>query len=51
MKAIPCKLRLHGSSREHLTEEFKSISEARQWARDCWNRPYTVVKLKPKQNV
>lgn len=46
MKAIPCKIRLHGIRREILTSEFASIAAAKKWIRECWNRPYTIVKLK-----
>jgi hypothetical protein len=46
MKKQPCKLRLHGSTREFLTDEFESISAAKTWIKECWDRPYTIVKLK-----
>lgn len=46
MKAQKCKIRLHGSSREILTGEFESIAAAKRWVQDCWNRPYTIVKIK-----
>ena len=45
-KPIKCKLRLHGSTREIESCEFESISKAKTWVRDCWTRPYTIVKLK-----
>jgi len=45
MKPIKCKIRLHGSYREILTGEFKSIASAKKWISKCWNRPYTIVKL------
>ena len=45
-KAIRCKLRLHGSYKEILTSEFESIKEAKKWVSVCWNRPYTIVRLK-----
>lgn len=45
MKSIKCKIRLHGQWREFLTEEFNSITEAKRWIKNCWNRPYTIVKL------
>jgi tRNA A37 threonylcarbamoyladenosine synthetase subunit TsaC/SUA5/YrdC len=45
MKAIKCKLILHGSYKEiHMT--FFSISEAKQWIKECWDKPYTIIKLK-----
>jgi hypothetical protein len=46
-KAIECYIRLHGRCREIPTSEFPSIAAAKQWVRDCWNRPYTIVKGKP----
>ena len=45
MKAKKCKIRLHGSCTEILTGEFESISSAKKWIRDCWDRPYTIVPL------
>jgi hypothetical protein len=45
MKKVKCLLRLHGSYKEiHLN--FNSISEAKKWVKECWNKPYTIVKLK-----
>lgn len=49
-KAIKCKLRLHGMYRETLTSEFPSIKAAKEWVKVCWFRPYTVVRLKLKEN-
>lgn len=46
MKAQICVIRLHGSSREILTDKFPSITEAKKWVKSCWNRPYTIVKIK-----
>ena len=46
MKAIKCKIRLHGCRREILTDIFPSISAAKKWLSECWERPYTLVKLK-----
>jgi hypothetical protein len=45
MKAVKCKIRLHGSCREILTGEFESIKKAKNWLKQCWNRPYTIVRL------
>ena len=47
-KPTLCKIRLHGIRREILTGEFPSISAAKKWVNDCWNRPYTIVKLQTK---
>lgn len=49
MKAIKCKLRLHGSYKETLTHEFPSITAAKKWVNDCWERSYTIVRLTPKK--
>lgn len=46
MTKIPCDLRLHGSFKEHYISGFKSITEAKKWVSECWDRPYTIVKLK-----
>lgn len=46
-KSIPCKIRLHGIRTEILTDEFPSIASAKKWVCECWNRPYTIVKLSP----
>ena len=46
MKAIPCRLRLHGSYNEHQVGPFPSITAAKEWANDCWPRPYTIVREK-----
>ena len=45
-KSQKCKLRLHGAYKEKLTSEFESISKAKQWVKECWDRPYTVVRIK-----
>jgi len=45
MKAIKCKLIFNGSRREIPMGEFPSISSAKQYARECWDRPYTIIKL------
>lgn len=45
MKAIPCRLRLHGSHREIDGGKFPSISAAKKWVDICWSRPYTIVRL------
>lgn len=46
MKGQKCVIRLHGIRREILTSEFESIAAAKRWVQDCWNRPYTIVKIK-----
>jgi len=47
MKAIECKLRLHGQCTEIPMGPFESIAAAKRWVSICWNRPYTIVRLKP----
>jgi hypothetical protein len=44
-KSKKCKLRLHGIRREILTGEFPSITEAKAWVKECWDRPYTIVLI------
>lgn len=46
MKSIKCRIRLHGSYREILSSEFDSIAAAKKWVSECWNRPYTIVRIK-----
>jgi hypothetical protein len=41
-----CVIRLHGIRREILTGEFESIVAAKKWIALCWDRPYTIVKIK-----
>lgn len=48
MKAQKCILILHGSSRQINTGEFPSIAKAKKWISLCWDRPYTIVKIKTK---
>jgi hypothetical protein len=45
MKAKKCKIRLHGLRTETITGEFESISAAKRWIKDCWDRPYTIVLI------
>jgi hypothetical protein len=45
MKAIKCKIRLHGYYKEILTDKFDSINKAKEWIKSCWDKPYTIVKL------
>ena len=46
MKSQKCIIRVHGLTKEILTGEFESIAAAKRWIEICWNRPYTIVKLK-----
>jgi hypothetical protein len=45
MQKNKCVIRLHGATREILTAPFESITAAKQWIRNCWNRPYTIVNI------
>lgn len=46
MRKITCRLILHGACKEIDAGEFASVSEAKKWVSECWNRPYTIIKLK-----
>lgn len=48
-KAIKCKLIFHGACREIPMGEFPSVAAAKKYVSECWNRPYTIIKLKPKK--
>ena len=50
-KAIPCDLRLHGTTRETLIKDFPSITAAKKWIDVCWERPYTIVRKKATNNL
>jgi hypothetical protein len=45
-KAVKCHIRLHGATREIPSGEFPSITAAKKWVSECWNRPYTIVPKK-----
>lgn len=45
-KAIKCRLIFHGSTKEIDMGEFDSISAAKKYVRECWERPYTIKKIK-----
>jgi hypothetical protein len=45
-KSTKCRVRLHGASRETLSDEFPSVAAARRWVKSFWDRPYTIVKIK-----
>jgi hypothetical protein len=46
MRPIRCKLIFHGIRREIDMGIFESISKAKQYVSECWDRPYTIIKLK-----
>jgi hypothetical protein len=43
MKAKKCRLILHGSFRQFDMGIFNSITAAKKYVRDCWDRPYTIL--------
>ena len=45
-KKVKCKILLHGIRDQRETHVFDSISEAKKWVRECWFRPYTIVRIK-----
>lgn len=45
MQKNKCVIRLHGATREILTAPFESVTKAKEWVRNCWNRPYTIVNI------
>lgn len=50
MKKIKCKLILHGVYRE-IHCEHDSITHAKKWLKECWNRPYTIIKIKDNEHT
>jgi hypothetical protein len=44
-KAKKCRLIFHGIRRETDMGEFDSISAAKKYVRECWNRPYTIKEI------
>jgi hypothetical protein len=46
---VKCKLILHGSSKEISAGEFDSIKLAKEWVKDCWDKPYTIIKIRNSQ--
>ena len=45
MKKKKCRLIFHGITREIDMGIFESISSAKKYVKDCWNRPYTIINL------
>jgi hypothetical protein len=45
-RGIKCRLILNGSSRQIDMGIFDSIAKAKQYVSECWNRPYSIIKLK-----
>ena len=45
MRPIRCKLIFHGIRREIDMGIFESISKAKQYVSEGWDRPYTIIRL------
>jgi|6_EtaG_2_1085325.scaffolds.fasta_scaffold73136_3 tRNA A37 threonylcarbamoyladenosine synthetase subunit TsaC/SUA5/YrdC len=50
MKTIPCQLILHGPCKQLSGGKFDSIAAAKKYVRECWEGPYTIVRLGKKIN-
>jgi hypothetical protein len=48
MRAVKCRLIFHGARREIDMGTFESIAAAKKYVSECWDRPYTIVRL-PKE--
>jgi len=48
-KAIECKLILHGGFKQHELGTFPSKAAARKYAKECWDRPYTIKPIKTEK--
>ena len=44
-KPIKCRLIFHGSYKEINMGIFNSISAAKKYVSECWDRPYTIKRL------
>lgn len=44
MKPQKCQLVLHGYCKEINMGQFDSISKAKKYVKECWNKPYTIKK-------
>ena len=47
---IKCRLIFHGQFKEINMGIFLSKSDAKKCANECWDRPYTIIPVKVKQN-
>jgi hypothetical protein len=47
MKGKPCILIFHGSCKEIRMGRFETITEARDYAKRTWDRPYSIKPIKP----
>lgn len=46
-KKVKCQLIFHGAYKEIDMGEFVSIASAKRYAFKCWERPYSIRRLKP----
>jgi hypothetical protein len=44
-KSKKCRLIFHGMMREIDMGIFDSISAAKKYVRECWDRPYTIKPI------
>ena len=49
MKPIKCRLIFHGSCKQIDMGIFKSISAAKKYTSECWDRPYTIIRITNKK--
>ena len=42
MKGQQCFLVLHGATKEIDGGVFPTITAAKNWVKECWDRPYTI---------
>lgn len=45
-KSKKCQLIFHGIRREINMGMFQSISDAKKYVSECWDRPYTIKIIK-----
>ncbi len=50
-KKVKCRMTFHGSTREIDMGEFSSIAEAKRYAAECWDRPYSIRRIKPATDI
>jgi len=43
---VKCRLIVHGMTREFDMGEFPSVSKAKDFARGCIDKPYSIIKIK-----
>jgi hypothetical protein len=48
MKPVKYTLILHRSFKQHDMGEFESITAAKKYVSECWDRPYSIKPINPK---